>query len=314
MNISEVKQTLRGPMIPVVTNYADDLTVDHAAIRENVRIDVERGVVQGTGVLLAVGAGGDFPLLSLEERKAVARTIVEAADGRTPVLVGAQGTDPKVIIEMARWAEEIGAYGIQLSPTYYYQSSDDDCLRLFQAVHDATDRIAIMIYNTHWEGYNMSLQQVARLAELPRCVSLKWSTPIGGRDYLRGVADFSERLAVVDNQGLQVMTHMLGGTGYITHLCTIWPEHDLAVWKLMESGDYPAAQNLLTEINWPWLDFRGTIWKRTGAESPVVNAALELCGRPGGPSRPPTRALSGEERAELRELLVRIGVPDVKPR
>ena len=52
--------------------------------------------------------------------------------------------------------------------------------------------------------------------------------------------------------------------------------------------------------------------KRTGAESPVVKAALELCGRPGGPSRLPNRSLDSEEREELRQLLARIGVPDLK--
>ena len=245
MQIAEVKQTLRGPMIPVITNFNEDLSVDHAAIVDNVNFVIEHGIVQGKGVLLAAGAGGDFPMLSLDERKEVAKTIVEAAAGRTPVLVGAQDTNPTVIMEMARWAEEIGAYGIQLGPGYYYESSDDDCLRLFRAVHDGTTRIALMIYNTHWEGYNMSFDQVARLAELPRCVSLKWSTP-DSASYLRGVRRFAKRLAVVDNQGLHVMTYLLGGVGYITHLATIWPEHDLLVAELLELGDYASAQEMLT--------------------------------------------------------------------
>lgn len=298
-------------MIPVITNLDDNLSVDHGAIRENVRYVVDRGIQRGQGVLLAVGAGGDFPMLSLDERKAASKTIVEAADGQTPVLVGAQDTNPNNCIEIARWAEEIGAYGIQMSPTFYYASSDDDCLRLFESVHNATDRIAIMIYNTHWEGYNMSLNQIASLAELPRCRSVKWSTPQGGGSYVRGVASFADRMAVVDNQGLQVMTHLLGGTGYITHLATIWPEHDLEVWRSMEAGEYRTAQEQLTAVNWPWGDFRGKMWKRTGAESPVIKAALDLCGRPGGPSRLPTRSLDDAERRELRELLKRIGVPTV---
>ncbi|MBW3541191.1 MAG: dihydrodipicolinate synthase family protein [Planctomycetes bacterium] len=311
MNLAEVKQTLRGPMIPVVTNYRQDLSIDHDAIRENVSYVVNRGVVTGSGVLLAVGAGGDFPMLSIEERKAVTRTILKAGGDRVPVLVGAQDTNPAVIIDMARFAEDEGAYGIQFGPGYYYESSDDDCLRLFEAVHEATRRIAIMIYNTWWEGYNMSLAQVERLAELDRCRAIKWSTP-DAASYVRGVARFAERLAVVDNMGLHVMNHLLGGTGYITHLCTVWPEHDLEVWRLLEAGDYRAAQQMLTAANWPWSDFRARMWKRTGAESPVIHAALELVGRPGGPSRLPTRPLNREERDELRGVLRQIGVPGVK--
>jgi len=309
MNIDEVKGTLRGPMIPVITNLNDDLSVDHGAIRENVDYVVSRGITKGQGVLLAAGAGGDFPMLSLEERKAVVKTITETAAGRTPVLVGAQDTNVNTMIEMARWAEEIGAYGVQISAGYYYESSDEDCLRVFQAVHDATSKIAIMIYNTYWEGYNMSFQQIDRVAELERCVSLKWSTSEGSAAYLRGVDRFADRLAVVDNGGLHVMNRMLGGTGYITHLATVWPEHDSEVWRLLEACEYAAAQRKITEANWPWSEFRGKMWKRTGGESAVVKAALEICGRPGGPSRLPTRTLNNEERAELERLLRNIGVP-----
>jgi dihydrodipicolinate synthase/N-acetylneuraminate lyase len=125
------------------------------------------------------------------------------------------------------------------------------------------------------------------------------------------VARFADQLAVVDNQGMAVMNHLLGGTGFITHLCTIWPEHDLAVWDMLEAGEYATAQQKITAVNWPWLDFRVKLWERTGAESPVVKAALELCGRPGGPSRLPVRSLDNDERDELRRLLARIGVPNV---
>ncbi len=312
MDLTEVKRTLRGPMIPVITNLNDDLSINHAAITENVRYVVERGITTGHGVLLAAGAGGDFPMLTVAERKAVSETIAKAADGRAPVVVGAQDTNVTTMIEMAQCAEQIGAYAIQMAPGFYYESSAEDCLRVFQAVHDATSRVGIIIYNTHWEGYNLSLDQVSRLAELPRCVALKWSSSEGSGAILRGVARFVEQLAVIDNSGMQVMNHLLGGTGYITHLATIWPEHDLDVWRLLEAADYEAAQQKITTINWPWSDFRAKMWKRTGAESPVIKAALELCGRPGGPSRLPNRSLNAEERDELHQLFARIGVPDLK--
>ena len=310
MNIADVKLTLRGPMVPVLTHYHDDLSVDPAAIRENVRTLVGRGLVRGRGVLLAGGAGGDFPMLSLDERQQVARTVVEAADGRTPVVVGAQDTNVAHCVAMARWAEEIGAYGVQLSPTYYYPANEETTRRVFEAVHEATRRVIFMAYNTPWEGYDMPLSLVDRLAELPRCRSLKWSTPDGGK-YARGVARFAERMAVVDNQGMYVMNHLLGGVGFITHLCTVWPEHELSVWDLLEAGDYKAAQKKVTDVTWGWNEVYGQMVSATGAEGPGVKAALDLCGRPGGPSRLPVRALTDAERRELRAALRRLGVPDV---
>lgn len=311
MNVAEVKQTLRGPMVPVITHYNNDLSIDHAAIRDNVRRLIEGGVVRGQGVLLAAGAGGDFPMLTLEERKQVARTIVETAAERTPVVVGAQDTNVSNSIEMARWAEEIGAYGIQLSPTYYYTANEETSWRVFEAVHQATSRVAIMVYNTHWEGYDMPLALIERLAELPRCRSLKWSTPESAR-YERGVARFAGSMAVVDNQGLYIANHMLGGVGYITHLCSIWPEHEVAVWKLLEAGDYRAAAKKITEATWVWNEHYGKLCGSTGAESPGVKAALELCGHQGGPSRSPIRAANDAERQALGLALRKIGVPGAR--
>lgn len=311
MNIQDVKQTLRGPMIPVITYLNNDLKVDVAGIKAEINYLIEHGIVTGQGVLLAAGAGGDFSMLDLAERKTVARTIVEAAAGRAPVLVGAQDTNVSVIIELARYAEEIGAYGIQFSTPYYYVPSDDDALAIYQAVHQATMKIAIMVYNTFWHYYDMPFAVLDRLCELERIVALKWARPDNGVPYMQGVARYADRLAVVDNAGMWVMNHMLGGTGMITHLATIWPEHDLAVWRLLEGRQYSAAQQQIMAVNWPWAEFRGKMAGRTSGESPPVKAALELVGRQGGPSRLPSRLLTAAERAELRELLSQIGVPNL---
>ena len=312
MDIKEVKQQLCGPMIPVITHLKADLSVDEEAIKKEVNHLVERGLVTGQGVLLAVGAGGDFNMLSPAERKLAAKAIVDGADGRVPVLVGAQDTNVNVMIEMARFAEDIGAYGIQMSTTYYYPPSDEDALAVYRAVHEATSKIAIMAYNTHWHDYDFPFEILDQLCELERIVGLKWSRPNNGAAYMKGVARYADRLAVVDNAGMWVMTHMLGGTGFITHLATIWPEHDIAIWNLLKVGNYPAAQEKIMAINWQWGEFRSKMARRTSGESPPVKAALDLLGRYGGPSRLPSRTLTSDERNELRDLLVGWGVPTAK--
>ncbi len=308
MDIREVKQILCGPMIPVITHLKADLSVDPVAIEAEVNYLVEHGIRSGQGVLLAVGAGGDFNMLSVEERKKAARAVVEGAAGRVPVVLGAQDTNVNVMIEMAQFAEQIGAYGIQMSTTYYYPPSDEDALSIYQAIHDATSQVAIMAYNTHWHDYDMPFAVLDKLCQMERIVALKWSRPNNGAAYMKGVAQYADRLAVIDNAGMWVMNHMLGGTGFITHLATIWPEHDIAVWKLLETGDYVAAQQKIMAVNWLWGEFRAKMARRTSGESPPVKAALDLVGRYGGPSRLPSRSLTQAEREELRQLLLQMGV------
>jgi 4-hydroxy-tetrahydrodipicolinate synthase len=310
-NIEQIKKDLRGPMMPIITSFKDDLSLDLETIQDNVRFLVEGGIVTGQGVMLAVGAGGDFPMMSRHERKDTARAIVEAAEGKAPVLIGVQDTDPRVSIELAEFSREIGAYGIQVSPTYYYEPADEDVIAFYQSLNDAA-QIPIMVYNTPWlVGYNLSFAMLEALAKMEWIVALKWSHgSVYG--YTRGVERFADKLAIVDNYGLAVLSHMLGATGFITHLANIWPEHEVALWKQMDAGDYAGAQAELQRANWRWVDFRIKMAGITGGEANVVKAAYDLIGRRGGPVRPPTRDMSPQHRAELKALLKEIGVPGVQ--
>jgi 4-hydroxy-tetrahydrodipicolinate synthase len=309
--IEEIKNDLRGPMMPIITCFKDDLSLDLETIQDNVRFLVEGGIVTGNGVMLAVGAGGDFPMMSLDERKDTARAIVEAAAGKAPVLIGVQDTDPRVSVELAEFAREIGAYGIQASPTYYYEPADKDVIAFFQSLNDAA-QIPIMVYNTPWlVGYNLSFDMLDALAAMEWVVALKWSHA-SAYGFTRGVERFADKFAIVDNAGLAVLSHMLGATGFITHLANIWPQHEVALWEQMDAGDYAGAQAELQRSNWRWVDFRIKMAGVTGGEANVVKAAYEIIGRRGGPVRPPTRDMTPEHRSELKALLKEIGVPNVQ--
>lgn len=308
--IEQVKRVLRGPMMPIITSFKDDLSLDFDTIQNNVRFLIEGGIVTGKGVMLGIGAGGDFPMLSAEERKQVARAIVEAADGKATVLIGVQDTNPLLSLELAEHAQEIGAYGIQVSPPYYYEPSDSDVIAFYQTLNDAIS-IPIMVYNTPWMGYNMEFDVLDTLAEMEWVLSFKWAST-STYAYTRGIERYADHVAIVDNTGMGMLAHMLGATGFITHLANIWPQHEVALWDQLDAGDYVGAQAEMQRVNWRWYDFRGKMAQITGGESNVVKAAYDLIGRRGGPVRPPTQDMSAEYRVELKDLLKKIGVPGVQ--
>jgi hypothetical protein len=86
------REVLCGPVIPVVTHYNVDLSLDLGALAANVEYLIRAGVRTGDGCLLAAAAGDDFPMLSLAERKAVIECVARVAAGRVPVIAGAQAT------------------------------------------------------------------------------------------------------------------------------------------------------------------------------------------------------------------------------
>ncbi|MFZ5917352.1 MAG: dihydrodipicolinate synthase family protein [Chloroflexota bacterium] len=310
MNLADVKQVIRGPLAPVLTIYRqDDLSVDLDAIQANVDQQIRRGMSRGNGVLLAAGAGGDFPLLSLEERKAVIKAVAEAAGDRATVLGTAQSPLTQEAIELAQWSQQVGCYGIQLSPSWYYPPNDRQVYEHFKAVAESID-ICIMIYHTPWLGSVMSTELFGRLwQEFSNIRSIKWAAS-NPAETMAGYIELSGKYAMINNGPSLLEGALLGASGFVTHLANVWPEQQVAFWKLIESGDYRQATAEYLKVQWPWRGLRSWAYTTIArGESLAVKPAAEMTGFYGGPSRPPMIDLNQEQRAHMRSVLQEMGAP-----
>ena len=309
MDVQQAKATFRGPMISVATPFGPDFELDMNALQSNIRFMVDHGVKTGRGVLLVAAAGGEFPMLSMEERKRVIRAGVEAADGQVPVAASIQFNGTREVVELARYAHDAGVALGQLSAPSYYPPPDGDIFRHFKMVSDGAD-LPIMIYNNWWNTLNMNADMVERLADLQNVVALKWSAPSSG-EHTEGLRRFADRLAIVDNESQHVWSHMMGAVGFITHVSNFWPEYPLAIWDLLERGAYPQAIQKLSGFQWAWRKWTGKVTQETEGEGPFIKAAMEAVGLPAGPPRPPACPVSSGLREELRKLFADAGVPSV---
>lgn len=315
--MKEVKAKVRGIALPLLTFYQEDGNVDHAGMTSYVKQMIKDGLVEGKGVILAVASGGDFPSLSIEERKATAKTVIEAANGSVPCFLSVQESHIADTIALAKYAEEIGYYGIQVSVPYYWTTSDGDAITWFEAVHNATKRVIISFYNTPWENYDAPVDVLSEVAKLERVRVLKMYTDRAPQTFRwsQTVTAFKDEFAIIDNTLQPVFNYMLGGTAFISHLASVWPQNQLELFAKLEAGDFMGALKIQTAGLTPWYDFRVKAGSWTSGEAPPVKAALVMSGRvkSTGPMRAPSRELSPELLKELRELLVKIGVPGVKP-
>jgi 4-hydroxy-tetrahydrodipicolinate synthase len=312
MEISEVKKNIRGPLAPVLTIYKEEdlsLSLDLDAIQENVDQQIRRGMSKGNGVLLAAGAGGDFPLLSVEERKAVIKAVAETAQGRATVLGTAQSTLTREAIELAQWSQEVGCYGIQLSPTWYYPPNDQQVYEHFKAVAESTD-ICIMVYHTPWLGSTISINLFKQMwEEFGNVRAIKWNAT-SQPDYIEGYVELSEQYAMINNGPALLHGSLLGASGFVTHLANVWPEHQVALWEKIESGDYQSVTQEYLKVQWPWRCLRAWAYESIArGESLVIKPAAEMTGFHGGPSRPPFVTFNDEQRAHVRSVLEKIGAP-----
>ena len=309
MEISEVKKVIRGPLAPVLTVYKEDLSLDLDKIQENVDQQIRRGMSKGNAVLLAAGAGGDFPLLRHEERKTVIKTVAEAAGDRATVLGCAQSPLTAEAIELAQWSQEVGCYGIQLSPTWYYPPNEQQVYDLYKAVAQSVD-ICIMIYHTPWLESHISVDLFNRLWEdFPNARAIKWSA-FNQAEEMDGYVELSEKYAMVNNGPAKLQAALLGASSFVTHLANVWPEHEVAFWGLIESGDYKAVTEDFLKVYWPWRRYRSWAYDTVArGESLAVKPAAEMTGFHGGPSRPPMVTYNEDQRVYVRSVLEKIGAP-----
>lgn len=308
---STTRDWLCGPVVAVATPFRDDFSLDLDGLRANVETMVERGIRTGDGVLLVGGAAGEFPTLSIQERRAVMDASVAAAGGRVPVMTSIQHTDVREVLDLVRHAGDAGIAGVQLGATYYYPATEDDFFRLTDLVSRAT-RIPLMAYSTWWEGgIVMTPDILRRLAEIEHLDAVKWSAPTHDQ-FSAGCAAVADRLVLIDNMGVHVWGHLLGVRGFVTHVGNFWPEYTVELWRELERRDYEAATRRLASFKWAWSAFAGRVAAHSGGEGPFIKAALEVAGMHAGPPRPPSGRATEEELRDLRELFAKAGVPMAK--
>jgi 4-hydroxy-tetrahydrodipicolinate synthase len=248
--------------------------------------------------------------MNVDERKAVMAAAVKAANGQVPVLTSIQHTDVRVVLELAQYATEVGLHGVQLGPTYYYEPSENDVIRLFQYVSEGSD-VNLMIYHTWWEGLTMSISLINELSQIKNVNAMKWSAPTT-QLYREGLVNFSDKLVIIDNGGEHVWSNVLGAAGFITHLSGFWPEYPSEIWALLKASEYDRVKKRLGDFKWKWREWITKVIQETGGEGPFIKAAMERVGLPAGPPRPPSIRLPEHLMAELDALMKNAGTPIYK--
>jgi 4-hydroxy-tetrahydrodipicolinate synthase len=306
LTVQEARQRVRGVVMAVPTIFrAGDRAVDLGATISNLEWVLGRGARQGNAVLIACGAAGGFPMMTVQERKSVIGAICRTAGGRLPVIASVQSNDIRDTIDLCHCCEEHGVTGVQIAGPYYYDGRPDDVMAWMEEVARHT-QVPFFIYNHWYTGYNMPLDLIERLLGIPNSVGIKWSSPSIDIFY-QGIRRFVERAAVVDNGLWPVVPHILGCRAFFSWLPPFLPERAWKVWDLLEAGNYSEAQRVLDEVMVPLGALFARIDAGTGGQGILIKAGMQAAGLPIGVMRPPTRdtVLTPTIESEFRALIER---------
>ncbi len=108
----------------------------------------------GVHGFFVLGSQGQGAACTIEQRKAIAETVVKRIDGRVPVIVQVGAADPYTSCELGAHARSIGADAIGIVGPYYYSDRPQwELIEQHKEVDAATDLPILLYNNPQYSGY-----------------------------------------------------------------------------------------------------------------------------------------------------------------
>lgn len=302
----ELKTRMKGVVCVTVTPFTQSYGVDEAAISENVKFLVRKGI----HVVVAGGSTGEFSSLSEQEFSKVVKAHVEAAGGKVPVLAGASHSGTHECIKLAKLAQQAGADGLLTVPPYYLKPSWEGTLLHYKMVAESVD-IGISIYNNPgFSKVNLLPRQLKEMVEkIPTVVAVKETSGdlLQFDETLKAIGD---KVPVLMGRELLAYYGMAGGApGFVSSLANFAPEIALQLYDAFVQRDLAKAWTVKQRLEEYDLLQAEMLQKYAfPAQIPFAKAAMEMVGLKAGPPRPPMTGLNAEMKEKLRQSLVHMGV------
>ena len=287
-----MSDAFRGTYTVLVTPFtADGAAPDLPALERLIAFQIEQGI----DGLIPLGSTGEFLSVSREERTAVIETVLRAAAGRVPVLVGTGAEDTREAVALSREAEALGAAGVLVIPPFYSVPTEDELFVHYSRIAEAIG-VPIMVYNNPATA-NVDLLPgfLARLAQIDNCRYVKESTleVTRVRDIIAACGD---RMAVFAGV-LGYESAWLGAVGWVAVCSNVAPGLSAAMFHAAAAGDSATALPLYHRLA-PLLPWVGGPRYVSGTK-----AALLLRGMDVGPPRPPRLPLPEADLPALARVL-----------
>ncbi|NPV53044.1 MAG: dihydrodipicolinate synthase family protein [Firmicutes bacterium] len=290
---------IEGIIVAMVTPFDDEGSVDAACIGNLVDFLIEKGV----NGLYPCGTTGEALLLSTEERKYVAESVVEAARGRVPVIIHTGHICAETAIELTRHARDIGAAGAGIVAPYFYNVGDEGIYRYYAQIAQAVPDFPLLLYNIPQCTVNRIRAGVVKrlMSDYPNIVGVKNSTGdlAEFRSFveLAPAPDFSVYLGC---DGLLLASLCVGGRGAVSGNACVFPEPYVELYSAWKAGDLGRAREIQRGID----AVKDAL--RDGGDISFLKNGLRLRGVDVGEVRAPLVRASGEEVAALKRALERL--------
>ena len=260
-----------GTGVALVTPFNSDLSIDHKAL-SNI---VEYNIKNGTEYLVICGTTGESVTLTKQEKKEVIATIIEANQGKLPLVLGIGGNNTAAIIDEIKSTDlsQIDAV-LSVSP-YYSKPTQEGIYQHFKAISEASP-IDIILYNVPGRtSKNIEAKTTLRLAnEFKNVVAVK-EAGNNMAQYLELIKNKPDGFLIISgDDDLALGVTLAGGAGVISVIGQAFPKEFSEMIRLGLKGDAKEAYKLHFKL----MDVIGYIFEENNpAGIKSVFEALNLC-------------------------------------
>jgi len=291
---------IEGIITAVVTPFDEKENVDEQGFRKIINYLIDSGV----NGLFPVGSQGEFFALTNEEKRRLIDIAVEEAQGRVFVMPNTGAITTRESIELSQYAEKAGADCVSVITPFFISPNQDELYEHLKAICQSV-KIPVLCYNNPGRtgGVALTTATLARLAEeLPNFAGVKDSS--GDLTQVAEMIRLCPRdfKVIMGRDTLIYGALMYGAAGAIAATGNVAPKLIVGIYRAFKEGSYDKAKEYQRELAPLRIAFG------LGSFPVVVKEALTMMGLPAGRCRKPIQPLSEEKRAQLRDILVKMGI------
>lgn len=286
-----ISHTRPSVLAAVPTPFAADgtLNVESAA-------DLYASVAaSGVDGMFVVGTNGEFPALSLDERRLLVELALEKGSG-IAVFPHVGAASSWEAVQLAEHAVESGATRVAAVTPYYYAASNPELEGYYRSVAAAAGGREVYGYSIPSRaGNQIDGELLRRLLAIPSFAGVKVSIPRA--ETVRELIEVAGERACIYSGSDAVARDALfaGARGIVSGPASAVPGPYVALADAIEAKDHERAQQAQELID--------LIARTIGGNIALVKLALEIQGLPGGHTRAPLPRPSREDRLQIERAI-----------
>jgi len=254
---------------------------------------------QGSHGFFVCGSTGEGLFLTPDERKLVARTVLETVAGQVPVIVHVGAVSTREAADLAVDARKAGAAAVSSIPPVYYKVGLAGMLQHIRGIAEAAELPTYYYHIPALTGVYISADElVGAFTSVPGVVGMKFTDT--DMFYLWSILNSEKGRLRVFHGADQMLFHGLltGACGGIGSTYNYQMKTIAGVYNAFQAGDWETAR----QLQWKANEVIKVLF-RNGANLSCEKAIMKLLGFDVGVPRSPMVAFPEENLASLKQQL-----------